>query len=143
MSDLKSHSISRREFGRRAAMASVASLVPASALPTTAAIPQPAPQPQGAPALAPESQAETDARTQTVLALYGGRLSEPQKSEIARLSASAQRSLDRLRAYSVQNSDDPALYLKPLIEHERKTPSPIPAPSSAPSTGLIPPSKKP
>ena len=143
MSDSKSHSISRREFGRRAAIASVASLVPNSALPATAAIPLPGSAPQGSPSLPPESQAEADGRTQTVLALYGGRLSEPQQLEIARLSASAQRQLDRLRAYSVQNSDDPALYLKPLIEHERKTPSPIPVPSSAPSTGLIPPPKKP
>lgn len=143
MDDSKDHSISRREFGRRAAIASVASLVPGTALPAKAAFPAPVSQAQTATSLAPESQAEAAARTQTILNLYGSRFSESQKSEIARLSVAAQHQLDRLRAYPAQNSDDPALYLKPLIEHERTSPSPIPAPSTAPPAGLIPPPKKP
>src|SRR5579885_2134021 len=130
MNDSKNRSISRREFGRRAAIASVASLVPGTAL-------------QAARLRAPVPQAEAAARTQAILDLYGSRFSESQKSEIARLSVAAQRQLDRLRAYPAQNSDDPALYLKPLIEHERKSPSPIPAPGTAPPKGLTPPPKKP
>gem|GEM_PF-1703046 len=138
----KNHSISRREFGRRAAIASVASLVPATAL-QAASLRASIPHPQTATALPAESQKEAAARTQTILDLYGSRFSESQKSEIARLSVAAQRQLDRLRAYPAQNSDDPALYLKPLIEHERKSPSPIPAPGTAPPKGLTPPPKKP
>src|SRR5579885_3067488 len=91
----------------------------------------------------PGRKPDRSRRTQTILDLYGSRFSESQKSEIARLSVAAQRQLDRLRAYPAQNSDDPALYLKPLIEHERKSPSPIPAPGTAPPKGLTPPPKKP
>jgi hypothetical protein len=142
MNDSKNRSISRREFGRRAAIASVASLVPGTAL-QAARLRAPVPQAEAATTLPAESQKEAAARTQTILDLYGSRFSESQKSEIARLSVAAQRQLDRLRAYPAQNSDDPALYLKPLIEHERKSPSPIPAPSTAPPRGLTPPPKKP
>jgi hypothetical protein len=139
--------ISRREFARRAAIASaVASWAPAAiaagtqnATPTggsaaahTAPPAQPAsPQPhppaaQAAPApppqtpSAPASQAEIDARAQSILTQYGARLSDDQKSDIRRLCAAVQPSLDRLRAYHLENADGEALYLKPLVERKKK-----------------------
>ena len=128
---------SRREFARRVAITSAATLVPASAFTSP---PSPAPalsqQPPNLPKLPPESQAEADARVQSALAQYGGRLSDQQKSEIARLSAGQQRQLDRLRAFKVENADDPALYLKPLMEREKKPASTNPAatrPTAKPS----------
>ena len=125
---MSNHKFSRREFARRAAIASAATLVPASAFATQ---PTPAParpqQPSNLPKLPPESQAEADARAQSALAQYGSRLSDQQKSEIARLSAGQQRQLDRLRAFKVENGDDPALYLKPLMEREKKPASTNPA----------------
>ncbi len=93
--------ISRREFARRAAIASAASLVPAS--------------------------------VQTILNLYGSRFSDAQKVDLRRLCILAQPPLDRLRAYGVQNGDGPGLYLKPLIEREKK-PAPAPVSSKAPGT---------
>jgi len=120
---MPNHKFSRREFARRAAIASAATLVPATAFSTAPPTPQ---QPANAPKLPPESQAETDSRTQSVLAQYGPRLSGEQKTEIARLSAVAQRQLDKLRAFPTENADDPALYLKPLMEREKK-PTPNPA----------------
>jgi len=125
--------ISRREFARRAALASaVASLAPAVAGASAAAAP--AQQPANLPKLSPESQAEVEARLQSILTQYGSRFSDEQKTDLRRLCHLAQPPLDRLRAYSVENGVNPALYLKPLVEREKnplestrkgKTPSAI------------------
>ena len=118
--------ISRREFARRAAMVSAAaSLSPAELLHVnTVPAAAPAQQSAAAPNLSPESQLEAQTRIQSILAQYGSRLSDAQKADLTRLSNLAQPMLDRLRAYSVDNGDGPGLYLKPLLEREKK-----PAPS--------------
>ena len=149
--------ISRREFARRAAIASaVASVAPAvavtadldshlaspgpqepkaaAATPMATPAPPAALAPQGqlpnSPKLSPESQAEADARFQTILVLYGSRFSNEQKNDIHRLCAFTQPALDRVRAYKVANGDGTALYLKPQYEREKK---PKPAPAKAPA----------
>jgi len=130
MNTKKPGKISRREFARRAAFASAAaSLSPSNLLQSETKPPSPpAQQPANAPKLSPESQAEVDSRIQAILAQYGNRLSDVQKADIRRLATEAQPPLDRLRAFSTDNGDGPALYLKPLIEREKK-----PAPSAAPA----------
>ncbi|MGB9466337.1 MAG: hypothetical protein WBR10_14605 [Candidatus Acidiferrum sp.] len=121
-------SISRREFARRAAIVSAVSLVSQSSLPIHAASTEPlAQQPSDVRALSAEGQAEAEARYQAILAVYSPRFSDAQKTDLRRLCFMAQPSLDRLRAYSIENSDAPALYLKPLVEREKKT-----APAAAP-----------
>ncbi len=134
--------ISRREFARRAAVASaVAAVAPASALTspssplnehaTVAAADRggrlsdpssrlaPEQQPTDLPKLSPESHAEVEARVQTILTQYGSRFSDAQKADLRRLCNLAQPPLDRLRAYALENGDAPALYLKPLVEREK------------------------
>jgi hypothetical protein len=137
--------MTRREFARRAATTALApaalALVPAA---TSAAAQAPAPsaKPSAAtpapvqvapnpdlPKLTPEGQAEADARAQSILSQYGSRLSDDQKADIRRLCAWAQPPLDRLRGYHLQNSDGEALYLKPLVEREKKTPPTAPSPT--------------
>jgi hypothetical protein len=145
-SSAKTGGISRREFARRAALASaVATVAPATALTATSPLdghaavaaadrlsgaakdggrlPDPTSEaPQQTPELAklsPESRAEVEARIQAIFAQYGSRFSEEQKTDIRRLCAVAQPSLDRLRAYALENGDGPALYLKPLVEREK------------------------
>jgi len=113
-------SISRREFARRAALASVASFAPASAVNSAVPATPQTPPPPNTPRLSPEGQTEADARLQTILAQYGTRLSEDQKADLKRLCLLAQPPLDRLRAYNLENGDGPALYLKPLVEREKK-----------------------
>jgi hypothetical protein len=127
--------ISRREFARRAAYVSAAaSLTPANLLHSgIAASPLPTPQSANAPKLSPESQAEVDSRIQAILAQYGKRLSEAQKTDIRRLATEAQPPLDRLRAFATENGDGPGLYLKPLLEREKK-----PAPKAAPKPAVAP-----
>jgi hypothetical protein len=137
MGNNKDSAISRREFARRAAYVSAAaSLVPANLLHAEpVALPAPTLQSANAPKLSPESQAEVDSRIQAILAKYGGRLSEVQKADIRRLATEAQPPLDRLRAFATENGDGPGLYLKPLIERERKpAPKAAPKPAAAPKT---------
>ncbi len=130
MGDKSDSAISRREFARRAAFVSAAaSLAPSNLLnaesPTT---PPHAQQPVKPPKLSPESEAEVEARIQSILAQYGKRFSSAQKADIRRLAAEAQPLLERLRAFTTDNEAGPGLYLKPLIEREKK-PSPTPAKS--------------
>jgi hypothetical protein len=139
-SSAKPGGISRREFARRAAIASaVATVAPAAAMATPAApsneranvaaadfggrLSRPtgnAPQ-QAAdlPKLSPEGHAEVEARIQTIFSQYGARFSDAQKTDIRRLCNLAQPALDRLRAYALKNGDGPGLYLKPLLEREK------------------------
>jgi hypothetical protein len=122
MGNTNDSAISRREFARRAAYVSAAaSLAPANLLHAElTALPAPVPQSPNAPKLSPESQAEVDSRIQGILAQYGSRLSDGQKADIRRLATEAQPALDRLRAFATENGDGPGLYLKPLIEREKK-----------------------
>ena len=127
--------ISRREFARHAAFVSAAvSLSPADLLTSNPARANPPLQAPG-PKLSPESQTEMDSRLQAVFAQYGSRLNDAQKADLRRLALEGQAALDRLRAYPTDNSDAPALYLKPLIEREKKA-SRVPAsakPAGAPT----------
>ncbi len=127
--------ISRREFARRAALVSAAaSLSPSNLLRSESiAAPLPAQQPAQAPKLSPEGQAEVDSRIQAIFAQYGNRLSDAQKTDIRRLAKEAQPPLERLRAFATDNGDGPGLYLKPLMEREKK-PSPMPATPKPAST---------
>jgi hypothetical protein len=97
--------ISRRKFGRRAAlMAAVPALAPAS----FAAQDQPA---AGA-GLSPEENSEIEARYNNVIRVYGGRLSDDQKEHIRRILTTNERMLSRIRQYPLDNGDSPASVLK-------------------------------
>jgi hypothetical protein len=127
--------ISRREFARRAAFVSAAaSLAPANLL-TSDSIEAPlTPQESAnAPKLSPESQKEVDSRIQSIFAQYGSRLNDAQKADIRRLATEAQPPLERLRAFVTDNGDGPGVYLKPLMEREKK-PSPAPRTQKPAST---------
>jgi hypothetical protein len=114
--------ISRREFARRAAFVSAAaSLSPAGLLGAhSGAAEVPAQQSANSPKLSAESQAEVDSRLKAILVQYGTRLSNAQKDDLKRLAHESQQMLDRLRAYPTANGDGAGLYLKPLIEREKK-----------------------
>jgi len=132
---------SRREFARRAALLSLAAPI---AAPLAAVTPLPAAAaslpiddqlpklPPNFPKLSDQSRAEVEARYDSIVKQYGGRFNDQQKAELRRLSFLAQPALDNLRAYSIPNGDSPALYLKPLVEREKKPPkSASPSPAGA------------
>lgn len=109
---------SRREFAQRAAMLSAtASLVSAEVILPKVFEDQSTPS---APNLTPAGQAEVESRYQQILSLYGEHLDEAQKINIKRMCVELQPSLERIRAFKMDNGDAPALYLKPLVEREKK-----------------------
>ncbi|MGA2421848.1 MAG: hypothetical protein ABSG69_17370 [Candidatus Acidiferrum sp.] len=109
----KNSTLTRREFTTTALLTTVGATV-------AVATPRELPGQSTTPPLPQPSQSESDQRLQTILTLYPTRFSDAQKADLKKICNSTQSTLDRLRAYKTANSDDPALHLKPLIEHERK-----------------------
>jgi hypothetical protein len=121
--------VSRREFARRAAIgAASATLLPLRDFVPAANAAATAQAAASDAKLSPQSQAEAESRYQAILQQYPDRFSEAQKAELKRLSIALQPSLDHLRAYPISNSDLPALYLKPLVDRDKK---PVSKPASA------------
>ena len=103
--------LSRREFAKAAALTTAAVLVPSDMLSQ-----EQKPAPEAAkesstpmPAkLSPDSQAEADMAYETLMRKYGKRFTEEQKTDIKRLVNQQQSGLDKLRAATVTNSEEPA-----------------------------------
>jgi hypothetical protein len=132
MSEPRKSGISRRQFARKAALLSAsASIVPAASVFGESLQAPPAPQtPPAHPNLSAESQAEAEARYQQILSQYGSRFSAEEKASLREMNLVTQASLDKVRAFSLENGDAPALYLKPLVEREKK---PVQPPAAAPA----------
>jgi hypothetical protein len=126
--------ISRREFAQRAALLSAtASFAPAEMLRADISSDS-APRPQQtAPKLNTAGQAEADARYQQILALYSDRLDDSQKATVKRMCNELQPALERLRVFKLENSDVPALFLKPLYERDRQSSSSHSKPGTRPA----------
>ena len=110
--------ISRREFAARASAAAAAIAANPGALlgaagVATAATAAAEPQQPGAnaPKLSPAAQAEVDAKVAEIFRRYGEKLSDEQKADIRRLVRDGQAPLEALRAFPLENSDEPATLL--------------------------------
>jgi nitrous oxide reductase len=99
--------MSRRAFARSAALAAatVAGLTGGLIGPAQAA-------PQTDAASSRAGQADVDATVQAILRRYGGRLSDAQKTDIRRLVSEGQKSLQALRAFPLDNADQPGNVLR-------------------------------
>jgi|KBSSwiStaDraftv2_1062776.scaffolds.fasta_scaffold713202_2 hypothetical protein len=115
-------SISRREFATRAALGTLAAVAPSTSPFAIDAPParEDGQTPANTAKLSAQSQTEAEARYQAILSQYPDRFSEAQRADLQRLCLVSQQQLDALRAWPVANSDAPALYLKPLVEREKK-----------------------
>jgi len=99
---------------------------PASRRPATSQLPP------NFPKLSDQSRAEVEARYESIVKQYGGRFNDQPESRAAPPVLSRSPALDNLRAYTIHNGDSPALYLKPLVEREKKPPKPAsPSPAAA------------
>ena len=121
--------VSRRDFARKAALgAASASLLPLKELVPDKDGPgvraEPPQMPAGAPKLSAPSQTEAELRWKAILDQYSDRFTEAQKSDLKRLCIFVQPALDKVREYAVSNGNLPGLYLKPLVERDKK---PVPA----------------
>src|SRR5271157_2510192 len=123
--------IDRREFARKAALLS-AVMVPAGIAfeaPVAAATDEQLPK--GAEKLSAEGRVEAEARFQQIMSQYGSRFDSEEQKRVRDGCYNLQGSLERLRAFHLENGDAPAVYLKPLLEREKK-------PQSAPAAGPAP-----
>jgi len=132
MKNINGRVLSRREFARRAAMLSAtASIVPAGVMLETPAQAAVNSQSQETvPKLSAEGQVEAEARYQQIVSLYGDRFTDEQKASLKKMCTELQPALERIRAYPLENGDAPALYLKPLVERDKK---PQPPPEKKPT----------
>ena len=126
MGDRNLRILTRREFAQRAALLSATALAPANAV--LPALEQDA-SPQSGPQSSEAGQAESTSRYQQIIDVYGNRFDSTQKADLKRMCAEMQPSLDRIRNYALKNGDAPALYLKPIVEREKK-----PQAAAAPAT---------
>lgn len=117
--------LSRRNFARCATIGAAMSVgVPGSGTEifrVSGSLDEPEQVPAETAKLTPQSLTEGEARYQAILQQYGGRFSDAQRADIRRLCMAAQQSLDAVRAYPIDNAEQPGLYLKPLVERDKNS----------------------
>lgn len=117
-------SVDRRRFTLGAAAAAAGALMsPAEALQQPAAKPADTADKKIQAAMAklsPPAQAEVEAKVASVFRKYGPRLSEEQKADIRRILAETQDGLEKLRAFPLDNSDQPVTVFKVQSEGGKK-----------------------
>lgn len=109
--------ISRRDFAKSAAFAAAAAALPALAAqqdkekqPPTTPSPEKPPEAEG-PKLSDAAKREVEGKVQWIMDRYGSRLSDSQKADIRKAVASTQEGLESLRAFPIENWDEPATVL--------------------------------
>ena len=107
------YSADRRLFTLGAAATAAAALIsPAEALQQAgAAKPAESPEDKEKVAMAklsPSAQAEVEAKVASIFRKYGSRLSNEQKLDIRRAMAETQEGLEKMRAFPLDNGDQPA-----------------------------------
>jgi hypothetical protein len=114
----KSPPISRREFGRDAAVAAALSFSPAGLLAArrdadNIPLTIPASEQETTPArLTPEQGRDVEAKLANIIRKYGERLSEEQRKHLRSILAYNETMLAPIRAYPLQNGDPPVTVLK-------------------------------
>jgi hypothetical protein len=105
--------LSRRAFARDTALlAATVALLPAELLAQTQTPASKPPAPSSQPELSPASKQEVEDCYKTIIDRFGSRFSEEQKRDVHRLLLAQQSMIDSLRAYKLENSDEPATVLK-------------------------------
>jgi hypothetical protein len=109
--------ISRRDFGRHAAVAAAFALSPGMVLGSNQSSPQESkPRPEipdrGLTDLTAEQNQEVEARLTNIIRKYGNRLSIAQREHLRRILAYNEKMLVSIRAFPLQNGDPPASVLK-------------------------------
>ena len=95
-------SMSRRGFGKRAALAALAAAAAAAS-----------PQARiGGPPLSAADEAEVDAKFANVIRQYGDRLDEGQRNRVRTVLERHQRMLVHVREFTLENGDAPATGLR-------------------------------
>ncbi|HWO01299.1 MAG TPA: hypothetical protein VNS63_18710 [Blastocatellia bacterium] len=94
--------LSRRAFAQSAMLAAATATVPHASLAKGAN------RGQSASSQSAQLAPEAEAHFQAIIKKYGSRLSDEQRADIKRLLSQAQKTSDALRAFPLDNSDEPA-----------------------------------
>ncbi|HEU5414218.1 MAG TPA: hypothetical protein VFW31_10700 [Candidatus Angelobacter sp.] len=112
-------SVTRRRFALGAAAAATTALInPAQALEQAQSTTplQPSNVEEKARAamakLSPAAQAEVEMKVASIFRKYGNMLNDEQKADIRRAMAEAQDGVEKMRAFALENGDQPATVLK-------------------------------
>lgn len=109
--------LGRRQFALGAAAVATNALIPKGNGLTMDVLGQAtAPDPQSLEAktkaamakLSASAQAEVEMKVASIFRKYGDRLSDEQKTDIRRIMAESQEGLEKMRAFKVENGDQPA-----------------------------------
>jgi hypothetical protein len=102
--------LGRRQFALGAAAAATTALLhPGETLAQTAGAPELEQKTRTAMArLTPKARAEVEMKVGNIFRKYGDRLSDEQKADIRRIMAESQEGLEKMRAFPLENSDQPA-----------------------------------
>lgn len=109
--------ISRRDFGRHAAVVAALGLSSSTLIGCGTASVQDAKSGEksgdkNSSGLTPEQAQEVDARLANIIGKYGNRLSTEQRQHLRRILTYNERMLASIRSFSLQNGDAPASVLK-------------------------------
>jgi len=114
----RNKTITRRSFAVGAAAAATAALIPSTAL-TQSTTPEAAhQQPSAMEKLSLQSRAEVEMKVSEIFRKYGSRLNDEQKADIRRIMAEGQEGLEKMRAFALQNSDQPATVFRTYRERQ-------------------------
>ena len=101
----------RRQFALGAAAAATTALLPGDLLAQTAPAAEKSLDEKTRAAMAklsPSAQAEVEMKVASIFRKYGDRLSDEQKADIRRIMAESQEGLEKMRAFHLENGDQPA-----------------------------------
>ncbi len=65
--------------------------------------------------LSPTAQAEVETKVSSIFRKYGSRLSDEQKADIRRAMAETQDGLEKMRAFALENGEQPATVFHPHL----------------------------
>ena len=69
--------------------------------------------------LSPAAQAEVEMKVASIFRKYGDRLNDEQKADIRRVMAESQEGLEKMRAFKLENGDQPADAFRALRSEEK------------------------
>lgn len=119
--------LGRRQFALGAAAAATGALLPGDLLAqATAGADQPADTQSldkktraAMSKLSPSAQAEVEMKVASIFRKYGDRLNDEQKADIHRIMAESQDGLEKMRAFKLENGDQPADAFRAYLKGEK------------------------
>ena len=69
--------------------------------------------------LSASAQAEVEMKVASIFRKYGDRLSDEQKADIRRIMAESQEGLEKMRAFKLENGDQPADAFRAYLKEEK------------------------